>query len=193
MKLRWFLAGLGLALLPLGARAQVGIYFNPIVTHVWNSQADSGPFAFLGQGSTSQTFGGFSTGAYIDLGHAPKYAFGLDMRDELEHGNNALLNSFLVGARISAKAPKSVFKPYLQLSGGAGTTHSPVSPARVTKALYKIYAGVDYGLGRHVDFRVVEVGYGSLTTVSNSQFGGTTSIPAARLLSFSTGLVFRFP
>src|ERR1700684_1031338 len=100
MKLRWLLAALGLALMPLSARAQVGLYFNPIVTHVSNSQPDAGPFAFLGQGDTSRIFGRISMGGYIALGHDPRFAFGLDLRDELQHGNSALLNSFLVGARI---------------------------------------------------------------------------------------------
>lgn len=191
MKLRWLLAALGLALMPLGARAQVGLYFNPLVTRVSNSQADTGPFAFLGQGNTSGTFGGLSMGGYLDLGHAPKYALGLDVRDELEHGNSALLNSFLVGVRAEAKAPKAVLKPYLQLSGGVGTTHSPLSPARSSKAMYKIYGGLDYGLAKHVDWRVVEIGYGSLTTVNSTQFGTTETYPQSRLLSFSAGLVFR--
>ncbi len=191
MKLRLFLAALGLALIPSGAHAQIGLYFNPIVTHVGISQPDSGPFAFLGQGNTSGIFGGVSMGGYYDIGHDPKFAFGVDVRDELEHGNSALLNSFLVGARIEAKAPKAVLKPYLQLSGGVGTTHSGLSPARVSKAMYKIYGGVDYGLGKHLDWRVVEVGYGSLTTVSSSQFNVPSAIPSATLLSFTTGLVFR--
>lgn len=191
MKLRYFLAALGLALMPLGARAQIALYFNPIATRVSNSQADTGSFAFLGAGKTSGTFGGLSMGGYVDIAHAPRYALGVDVRDELEHGNSALLNSFLFGLRLEAKAPKAVLKPYLQLSGGVGTTHSPLSPARSSKAMYKIYGGLDYGLGKHVDWRVVEIGYGSLTTVNSTQFGTTSTYPASQVLSFSAGLVFR--
>lgn len=191
MKLRWLLAALGLALMPLSARAQIGLYFNPLVTHVGNSQPDTGPFAFLGSGDTSRIFGGLSMGGYVDINHAPKYGLGIDVRDELEHGNSALLNSFLVGVRLEARAPRAVFKPYAQLSGGVGTTHSPLSPARSSKAMYKVYGGLDYGLGKYIDWRVVEVGYGSLTTVNSTQFGTTSTYPASHLLSFSAGLVFK--
>lgn len=191
MKLRWLLAALGLALMPLGAHAQIGLYFNPIATRVSNSQADTGPFAFLGAGNTSETFGGLSMGGYYDLSHAPKVALGVDVRDELEHGNSALLNSFLFGIRAEGKAPKAVFKPYVQLSGGVGSTHSPLNPARSNKFMYKIYGGLDYGLGKHVDWRVVEIGYGSITTVNSTQFGTTSTYPASQVLSFSAGLVFR--
>ena len=49
-------------------------------------------------------------------------------------------------------------------------------------------------LQKHVDFRVLEIGYGSLTTVSSADVGGggTLNIPAANQLSFSSGFVFRF-
>jgi hypothetical protein len=45
-----------------------------------------------------------------------------------------------------------------------------------------------------VDFRVIEVGYGSLKTVSSATVGagGNIAIPASTLLHFSSGLVFRF-
>jgi hypothetical protein len=40
---------------------------------------------------------------------------------------------------------------------------------------------------------VIEIGYGSVTTASSSQHNGGTSVPAATLLNFSTGFVFRIP
>jgi hypothetical protein len=53
---------------------------------------------------------------------------------------------------------------------------------------------VDYPIQRHVDFRVFEIGYGSLTTVSSATVGagGNVAIPSSKLVDFSTGLVFRF-
>jgi hypothetical protein len=39
----------------------------------------------------------------------------------------------------------------------------------------------------------VEVGYGSLTTISTSQYASATAPGAARLISFTSGLVFRLP
>jgi hypothetical protein len=57
-----------------------------------------------------------------------------------------------------------------------------------------IYGGADYTLARHVDFRMIEIGYGSATTVSSATVGagGNTVIPASKMVSFSSGLVFRF-
>jgi hypothetical protein len=191
MKYRLLVAVLGLGLVPLGAKAQFGAYFNPIVTHVTNSQADTGPFAFLGEGSTSQIFGGISLGGYMDFDRASKYALGVDMRDEVEHGNNALLNSFLVGVRLSG-SPSAKLRPYVQISGGAGTTHSPYNGLRKNTAMAKGYGGADYALNKHIDWRALEVGYGQVTTIRSSDYGGTTAVPAAHLLSFTTGLVFRF-
>jgi len=43
-----------------------------------------------------------------------------------------------------------------------------------------------------VDWRVIEVGYGSVITMSSYLYG-PTSQPAAKLLNFSTGFVFRIP
>ena len=194
MKLPRLLSALCLALLSAGARAQIGVYLNPIVTPVSISQPDTGVFAFLGQGSTSRIFGGVSVGGYVDLEHSPKFDLGIDVRDEFEHGNGALLNSFLIGGRLSGRPAHSRFRPYAELLGGVGTTHSPLSPVRASKAMFKVYGGLDYAVARHIDLRAFEVGYGSLTTVSAGLLsaGGVPAVPAASLLSVSGGLVFRF-
>jgi hypothetical protein len=49
-------------------------------------------------------------------------------------------------------------------------------------------------LARHVDLRAIEIGYGSLTTVSSATVGagGNVAIPSSTLINFSSGLVFRF-
>jgi hypothetical protein len=58
---------------------------------------------------------------------------------------------------------------------------------------YVLSGGLDKSLNKHVDFRALEIGYGSVSAVSSSDHNGGTSIPAARVLNFSTGFVFRFP
>ena len=159
MKLRYLAPVVFLALTTVAAHAQsdnhVGLYLNPVGIRVSNSAVDSGPFAFLGPNSTSQVFYGFDLGAYYDFFHSGNLDAGLDVRESDLHANNALLRSFLVGARVSAHPFTRPFKPY---------------------------------------FRVAEIGYGSLTTVSSATVGsgGNLAIPAANLISFSTGLVFRF-
>jgi hypothetical protein len=193
MKLRFLVPVLALALTTIAAHAQIGLYFNPVVSRVSNSKADTGPFAFLGDGQTSQIFGGVDFGGYYEFAHFSKANVSLDMRDAIQHGNSASLNSFMVGLRVAAK-PMAYYglKPYGQLSVGAGRTKSPLSSAHIEKLQYGIYGGVDKPLNKHVDWRIVEVSYGSLSTVSSAIYDSdTTPIPAATVLGFSTGFVFR--
>jgi hypothetical protein len=193
MKLRFLAPALVLAITTIAAHAQVGIYVNPVVSRISNSTADTGPFAFLGSGETSQIFGGVDFGAYYDFAHFSKANVGVDVRDALEHGNNASLNSFLVGLRLAAKPMAFAgLKPYAQFSVGEARTKAPKSDAHINRLQYGIYVGADKALARHVDWRIIEVGYGSVDTISSQTFGGPVPIPAARILTFSTGFVFRF-
>ncbi|MDQ2835103.1 MAG: hypothetical protein M3Y50_15445 [Acidobacteriota bacterium] len=193
MKLRYLVPCLTLALLSIAARAQVGLYVNPVGIRVSNSTADTGPFAFLGENSTSRTFYGANIGGYYNFFHTPKTDVGIDVRDSITKGNNASINEFLVGVRIVAKPRQYNFRPYLQISGGAGSTKPPHSTVHITRATFEVYGGLDYPIAKHVDFRVVEVGYGSLSTVSSASFNSGTAVGSSRLLSISTGLVFRIP
>jgi hypothetical protein len=190
MKLRFLVPALALAFMTIAAQAQVGLYLNPVVSRISNSTADTGSFAFLGSGKTSQIFGGVDFGGYYTFARYDKLDVSADVRDAIQHGNNASLNSFLIGLRVAAK-PTSNFKPYAQLSVGAGRTKSPLNPVHVTKLQYGIYGGIDKTINKHVDWRIIEVSYGSVTTISSSNYGGPVSIPAASILGFSTGLVFR--
>jgi hypothetical protein len=194
MKLRSIAAVAVLALTALAAHAQVGLYLNPVAIRVSNSNADHGSFAFLGDNSTSQVFYGYGFGGYYDFLHAGPLSAGFDVRESDLHANNAMLRSFLVGARVSAKPFRRPFKPYAQISVGVSTTKAPASTIHVSKFDYVLYGGVDYTLQKHIDWRVLEVGYGSLTTVSSADVGGgnTFYIPASNQVSFSSGLVFRF-
>jgi hypothetical protein len=171
----------------------VGLYVNPIGIGIRNSTADTGPFAFLGDNTTSRTFYGAAIGGYVNFFHAQKYDAGIDIRDIIVSANNARLNSFLVGARVVAKPIAEKYKPYLQLSIGAGSSKPPHSTVKSTRLQYGIYGGLDYTLSKHVDFRAVELGYGSVSTINSGNFNGTTSFPASSLFSVSTGLVFRIP
>ena len=194
MKLRYLATVVALALTPVALHAQVGLYFNPIAIRVSNSSPDAGPYAFLGQNYTSQVFYGFDLGGYYDFFHAGPIAAGIDVRESDLHANNAMLRSFLVGARVSAKPFTRPFKPYAQISVGVSTTKAPGSVVHISKFDYALYGGVDYTLQKHIDFRMVEIGYGSLTTVSSADVGGgaTLYVPASNQISFSSGLVFRF-
>jgi hypothetical protein len=192
MKLRFLVPALALALTTIAAHAQIGVYVNPVVSRISNSVADTGPFAFLGDGQTSQIFGGVDFGGYYDFAHYSKFDVGADMRDALQHGNSASLNSFMVGLRLAAHPMAFGLKPYGQFSIGAGRTRAPLSAAHLTRTQYGFYGGVDKALNKHVDWRIVEVSYGSVGTISSHTFGGPIAIPSASVLGFSTGFVFRF-
>jgi hypothetical protein len=192
MKLRFLVPTLALALTTIAAHAQIGLYFNPVVSRISNSVADTGPYAFLGDGQTSQIFGGVDFGGYYEFAHYSKFDVSADMRDAIQHGNNASLNSFLVGVRLAAHPMAFGLKPYAQFSVGAGRTRPPLSNAHIEKLQYGIYGGLDRPLNKHIDWRVVEVSYGSVGTISSQTFEGPTPIPSAKILGFSTGFVFRF-
>jgi hypothetical protein len=192
MKLRFLVPALALALTTIAAQAQIGIYVNPVVSRISNSVADTGPYAFLGDGQTSQIFGGVDFGGYYEFAHYSKFDVSADMRDAIQHGNNASLNSFLVGIRVAAHPMAFGLKPYGQFSVGAGRTRPPLSDAHIEKLQYAIYGGLDRPLNKHIDWRVVEISYGSVGTISSQTFEGPTPIPSAKILGFSTGFVFRF-
>jgi predicted porin len=196
MKLRSIAAVAVLAFATVAAHAQVGVglYFNPVAIRVSNSTVDTGPFAFLGPNSTSQVFYGCTFGGFYDFFHKGQISAGFDMRESDLHANNAMLKSFLVGGRVSAKPFARPIKPYAQFSFGVGTTKPPASTIHISKFDYALYGGVDYTLQKHIDFRVAEIGYGSVTTANSGDVGtgGTLHIPASNQISFSSGLVFRF-
>jgi hypothetical protein len=213
MKLRLLVVCLAFALMNLTAFAQdnpstvsastasttgvgstdIGLYVNPIGIGISNSKADTGVFAFLGEGTTQRTFYGADLGGYVNFFHAQKYDAGLDIRDIIVSGNGAHLNSFLVGGRVAVKPLAEKFKPYVQLSVGVGSSKAPHSPIKLNRFQYGIYGGLDYTLSKHVDFRAFELGYGSVSTINSGNFNGTSSFSASSLFSVSTGLVFRVP
>ena len=192
MKLRFLVSALALAMTAMAAHAQTGLYFNPVVTRISNSTAATGPFAFLGQGVTSRIFGGVDFGGYYTVGHYPKFDVSVDVRDSIVHGDSASLNTFMAGLRVAAKPMSYGFRPYLQLSVGDGRSESPLNPRHVSKAEYDVFVGVDKAIARHVDFRVIELGYGAVSTISSATVGSSAPLPSSTLLNISSGLVFRF-
>ena len=192
MKLRFLVLVFALAITSLAAHAQTGLYFNPVVTRISNSTPDTGPFAFLGPDTTSRIFGGVDFGGYYTFAHYEKFDVSADLRDAVEHGNSAFINSFLVGLHVASKPLSYGFRPYLQLSVGDGRTESPLNPRHVSKVEYDVFVGVDKAIAKHVDFRVIEVGYGAVDTISSATVGSSAPLPASKLLNFSSGLVFRF-
>ena len=198
MKLRSLIVAVAIAVgivaAPLAVHAQTGLYLNPIAQRISNSTADHGTFAFLGDGVTSRMFYGVNIGGYYDFKTPYPFHAGLDVRDSIMHGNDAFLNNFLVGVRISGKPfHNHAWKPYVEPVIGAGTSEAPHTETHVTKVEYGVYAGLDYETHHHIDFRAIEIGYTGLSTASSGTIGDSTTIPTSQIISISTGFVFRFP
>jgi hypothetical protein len=195
MKLRFLVPALVLALSTIAARAQtIGLYLNPVASIITNSKADTGTFAFLGDGATSQRFAGVDFGGYYEFAHYPRFDLSFDLRDTLQYANTSSLESVVAGLRVSSK-PLAFYglKPYGQASIGVGTTRSPYSSEPTNKPQFVLYGGVDKTLNKHIDWRIIEMSYSSLTTTSSAIYdSNTTPIPNATIIGFSTGFVFRF-
>jgi hypothetical protein len=202
MKLRFLAAIAGFAIATGVAQAQtpnevpnqIGLYVTPVFSRISNSTPDPGIFAFLGPNTTSRVFSGFGLGAYDDLYHSGNLEAGIDLRGSFMRGNGATLNSFLFGGRVAYKSPERPnIKPYFQVGVGVGSSKAATNPVHINKLEYGVAAGVDYRFATHVDWRVIEVGYGSVQTVSTNAIDQVGPVSNSQLLNFSTGLVFRFP
>jgi hypothetical protein len=197
MKVRSLLLALAFAsAFTTAARAQGAVYITPVFDRVSISPADPNPtFSFLGPTTTSRFFYGVQFGGYYDLPLQKKqFGVGIDLRDAILHGNNALLNSFLVGPRIAAVlTSRPRLHPYVEPFFGAGSTHAPNTAVRVTKVQYGVEAGADYDLSKRVGFRVFEVGYSALTTAGSGTIGASGPQSTSNIINLSTGLTFRLP
>ena len=196
MKLRSLMLALVLAAgCSAVASAQGALYITPVFDRIAISKADPGVYSFLGPGTTSRMFYGVQFGGFYDVPLNIKQAeIGLDVRDAILHGNNALLNSFLVGPRIAPVLESHPhLHPYVEPFVGVGSTRAPNTAIKVNKPQYGVFVGADLNLGRVVSWRVAEVGYSSLTTASGGTIGAFESIPSATILSITSGLTFRLP
>jgi len=193
MKLLFSLVLSAIFLIPASAQAQIGLYINPVASHISTSKADSGTFAFLGDGNTSAWFEGVNIGGYYDRYHLKTVDVGFDVRDTYQGSNNARLNDFFVGARVVGKNLMGpMWRPYVQLSGGAATSRAPHSTISTTRGAWGVFVGADYKLSRVVNVRAFEVGYGTVTTISSATVGSAaTSLPSSNQFQVSAGLVFR--
>jgi opacity protein-like surface antigen len=202
MKLRFLAVAAGFVIATGAVQAQAlndvqnqfGIYATPVFSHISNSVADPGLFAFLGPNTTSRVFAGFGLGVYDDIYHSGSLEAGPDLRWNILRGDGAELNSVLFGGRVAYKPVKMPnLKPYFQAGVGLGSSKAATNPVHLNKLEYNVAAGVDYRFASHVDFRVIEIGYGAVQTISTGAIEQTGVTSTSKLVNFSTGLVFRFP
>lgn len=192
MRLRYVLAAVVLAAVAASARAQVGVYINPVFTKISNSVPDTGPFAFLGEGKTSRNFGGVDFGAYYNISRGPGAKFGIDVRDTTVHSGNSSLNIFSLAGRVESAPLAYGIRPYAEIAAGAATSKAQQAQIHTTRGMFGIFGGIDYPLNRHIDFRIVELGFGGVTTQNSNIYGGPNPIGSSKMIHVSSGLVFRF-
>ena len=83
-------------------------------------------------------------------------------------------------------------RAYAEIAAGAASSKAQQSQIHTTRGMFGIFGGIDYPLSRHVDFRIVELGYGGVTTQNSYIYGGPNPIGSSRMVQVSSGLVFRF-
>lgn len=170
------------------------IYVAPNFARLTNSQSDTGPFAFFGDNKTSGWFRGANLGVSRDFHYSPKIDLTGDFRLTFLSGNNAPLRSVLFGLRAAPRRNGKALLPYVEVMGGLGSTHAPQNSHSVHRGEWQVQAGVEDPINRHVDWRVIEVGYGMVRTIGSDAFSGDTSNqrPAAHVLNLTSGIVVRF-
>ena len=106
MKLRFLAPALALALTIIAVHAQVAVYVSPDVSRISNSVSQYLPAhsRFLGSGrNVADRSAASASAATTDFAHLSKVrdvkAWTCAMAAGIQHGNNASLNSFLVGLR----------------------------------------------------------------------------------------------
>lgn len=178
---------------PSPYRNDMGLYVQPVFSFIHNSEADTGSFAFLGEGKNSQWFRGAALGFQDEFYHAGANNFGFDMRLNFQRGNDAAMDTFLVGLRYS-RTTDGKLRPFAELLGGVGGTSSPFNAHRVTRPMFQVSVGADYPVFKHLDWRVAEVSYGQVRTIGADAFLGTDvhNRPAAQVIGIGSGLVVRF-
>ncbi len=206
MKLRLLAALAGLALSTGAAYAQArdaqaattphgngGIYLTPVYSNISDSTADTGPFAFLGDGKTSGNFRGFGMGGFYDFPHTSQLELGIDTRLVLlgGSGNNATLNSFQLGLRVAHQVQSFPIRPYAEVMVGVGSSKAPTAALSARRGEYGIAVGADYKLNRVIDWRVLDINVNSIQTSSSGIFGGPNPATSSIMVNVATGLVFR--
>jgi len=182
MKLTWLKLLCAVTLLTAAAQAQLAVYGKLDLTHYNDSSSN-----------TSIWFRGGGVGIYDDFIHLGPVRAGLDLRGDLGSGDEYQYHSALVGVRVAVKAPILPFKPYVQASVGAGgskytgATAPDITPRFSGKLLWELLGGLDWTVFPHVDFRVIEVGFGKQSSETGANYASGPT-----LVLVSSGLVFRF-
>jgi hypothetical protein len=150
---------------------------------------------------------GGTGGVYYDFKTLGPVRLGVDVRATVtdskqgdytvSRGSGTRIYSTLGGVRASFHTPIKIIKPYIQASAGFGrsdygfalissTSTPPGKISTFNNLQYEGFAGVDLKLLPFMDFRVVELGYGALTSFGTYAHTYPTG-------TISSGVVFHLP
>jgi hypothetical protein len=193
------------------AHAQIGVYGTVSVNRLTGIQGSPNAAGSVVNDSVDPIGGG--AGVYYDFKTLGPIRLGADLRGTItdskqgaytnSRGAGTRIYSGLGGIRAVFHTPYASLKPYIQASAGIGrsdygllTPNTTVtvggSSAQITgeaihnNLQYEGFAGVDFRVLPIMDFRVVELGYGALTSFGTS--GHTYPIG-----TISSGIVFHLP
>jgi hypothetical protein len=167
-RMRWLVL-LAMVALPMGLRAQVGVYGGFSATKLDVPQAD--------------WIEGASFGAYYNTVHLPVVNFGFDLRGSVLGGGGATqVKSGLAGPRVVAHLPVVPLHPYVEGLVGAGDVKfgQGLAARDATHLGYGLAAGVDFTFFPRLDWRVVDYQWGHYNGVGDQS-------------TITTGLVLRLP
>jgi hypothetical protein len=178
MKLRWLTFLLTLAMSTSAAHGQVGIYGNFATLHLSNNGANSWSY-------------GPGGGIYYDFVHLGPIHIGGDLRGNVLWGNQVNYWSGLGGVRVVVKPPLLPFRVYGQGSAGVGGTKASGNVGNLpnsynNKFQWDVFGGTDVTLLPHIDWRVVELGYGRMSGATSG-----TVAPSVGVFTLSSGIVLR--
>ncbi len=192
-----FLAVVSLFGLAAAARAQTSVYGTVSVEHVTGIQCLQ---TICGSGDgTTNPLGGFGGGWY-DFHSIGPVRLGIDVRAGSTVGNKNAATYFntarprvfsvLGGVRASLGTPIFHLHPYVEGAVGLAKSNVTIPEDATTGQVvyhsgiqYRGFAGVDLPLLPALDFRVVELGAGSLRNLGNNY----------PIESISSGLVLHLP
>jgi hypothetical protein len=179
------------------AHAQLGVYGTVTVNRLSGIQGSPNATGLVN--NSVDPVGG-SAGVYYDFMKLGPVRLGADLRGTItdskqgaytnSRGAGTRIYSGLGGIRAVFHTPFAPIKPYIQASAGIGRSDYGLFTNGVVAVhnnlQYEGFAGVDLKLLPVMDFRVVELGYGALTSFGTT--GHTYPIG-----TISTGIVFHLP
>lgn len=165
------------------AHAQVGVYANFIGQRVDSSQRNIGNTS--GHLSDSVWMFGPQFGFYYDFLHGGPLHVGADFRGAILAGNGARFNNGMAGLRASIHTHVLPLTPYVQAHMGLGGFDYGRHQDMTKMLEYEVSGGVDTVIIPRVDWKLIEIGGGGLSTM-----GGTGG--ASGTFHISTGVAIRF-